>query len=1382
MTWDTQIINNHQTDVNGTKLAAGARTLLRGIHDVAVVVGSIGVVQLTEPGTDDFHKYVGSTWAIKVLAKNYVRYYGYEGGPTIVLTINADDTFSIPDQNNHSFTGIPIARPALAQFAGVYRTDTQWYGDFFSPLIINQDGTISLGPSGKRCRIAPQYDSAAGSVFIDWTSYKDTRFTTRFSITGSGSAISLSGGLNPRPQDGPVNFSGALANDQTEAFHEFVLTDEFPLFFDGSPRRPLSFIGPEALACSTGININTPDYFRLVPLDVQDSSKGYRLWCNGFYASSADTRWLGSRCISGTTDLTAAMVFKPTFPSSRLVKLNTLGYVSPWSRDPPLTAPLLAADRTGAAETLIVNDGSASWYTTLTLPTAATSRSISRTKTVHARWHYLLLSVDIPLHLTQGSWLQSSSGSFLTPGGDGTTLFHFAPVDANVYQKGYRLSCGGDYVAGTSLLQGRTCVKFSANVQDADVFMLRIVSDSTFVVQNTTTLRSLSLPIDQNGQVLSIVDYLLPGDRGAYGGAYQIFQLPTWSTRLLQMAYLNTTEDFCLQWPSNNKIVCATTTGTLSLATAESIIDKLAATVSVTVQVPTARHSGYLVIVGGSKYIKFAGSGMPPTLVNDPTQATPLCAIRHGGSSLSFWHCMSNHVLSSTDGNAVTFVELNDPMATEPLWTVTQALEHSHAELLRFASDDPTPTRSLNDTVYLKPIVNMLKTGQSGKRGCTWNVSFNNTLPPDWLVSTPNHPFIPYVNFEQRVLDPNATNDFKLKAQSAGDPVDPKHPAVPLNSSITAPGGSPLVLKAGHSYQIYEKIYKVITSAEKFVDFMTLLSMPTGEFLVAIRNAITFLSKKPQAQNITIRFLFGNSSAPPSSNSNSTTEVLQALVRDVTSSNMKVYVGYANGSPFGWSHTKLVAADGNMALVGGHNCWSDDYLGDNPVQDVSMLLSGLAATDAHQYADCMWDTLVKDSWTVEFPTYGFEVINYPIDVVPETRTSIVSFTMPNMVIQTAYNALPISRAFAVAVGEQKHVSGRTSGTGVPVLSVARDLRADWGTAASDQAFNVLIDSASTSIHISAQMMKNDRKQYGFDVPGPDWNDEFMNALARALVRGVSVKIFMSNASLGSGTSGKDGYQGDPPGEVVGQLQGRIIGKTPSEIGTIISSRLKVQSFPPATTWGFSPTDDGCKNHAKMMVIDSCAVSIGSQNFYPTSWARLAEYTYIFEDATRATEVIRNLFTPMENWCLSPPPPPAQQPPPTSYTVSITSLYCVHVSDDDSWNPFLSDQTNYEPEDEIYLKRDSDGKIWPDGRYQNFNTGKSVVITNVLFTVKDSKVVISVWDQDWLSPDDHLGDFEFDPTYLVAHVAQGQVYSSFIEGAMDGSGSGRYQLSYNARRA
>jgi hypothetical protein len=68
----------------------------------------------------------------------------------------------------------------------------------------------------------------------------------------------------------------------------------------------------------------------------------------------------------------------------------------------------------------------------------------------------------------------------------------------------------------------------------------------------------------------------------------------------------------------------------------------------------------------------------------------------------------------------------------------------------------------------------------------------------------------------------------------------------------------------------------------------------------------------------------------------------------------RILVGACKQKPLSWNHSKIVAADGERAIVGGHNLWSAHYIGQNPVNDVSGLIEGSAVAAAHRFCDQLW--------------------------------------------------------------------------------------------------------------------------------------------------------------------------------------------------------------------------------------------------------------------------------------------------------------------------------------------------------------------------------------------------------------------------------------------
>ncbi|WP_205519064.1 hypothetical protein [Streptomyces olivoreticuli] len=65
-----------------------------------------------------------------------------------------------------------------------------------------------------------------------------------------------------------------------------------------------------------------------------------------------------------------------------------------------------------------------------------------------------------------------------------------------------------------------------------------------------------------------------------------------------------------------------------------------------------------------------------------------------------------------------------------------------------------------------------------------------------------------------------------------------------------------------------------------------------------------------------------------------------------------------------WNHSKIIVADATEVLAGGHNLNMDLFLSYPPVHDLSVVVHGPAAADAHTYLDKMW-ACGKDLLAVE---------------------------------------------------------------------------------------------------------------------------------------------------------------------------------------------------------------------------------------------------------------------------------------------------------------------------------------------------------------------------------------------------------------------------------
>ena len=99
----------------------------------------------------------------------------------------------------------PPETPAVAEWAGVYNTETQWWGGYYSPLIITADGKMFID----QFEIDYEFDQGENRLTFDWQDIKEYRAKGNivFSVNDADEMV-FSGSINPRAQDGPVGYSG----------------------------------------------------------------------------------------------------------------------------------------------------------------------------------------------------------------------------------------------------------------------------------------------------------------------------------------------------------------------------------------------------------------------------------------------------------------------------------------------------------------------------------------------------------------------------------------------------------------------------------------------------------------------------------------------------------------------------------------------------------------------------------------------------------------------------------------------------------------------------------------------------------------------------------------------------------------------------------------------------------------------------------------------------------------------------------------------------------------------------------------------------------------------------------------------------------------------
>lgn len=217
-------------------------------------------------------------------------------------------------------------------------------------------------------------------------------------------------------------------------------------------------------------------------------------------------------------------------------------------------------------------------------------------------------------------------------------------------------------------------------------------------------------------------------------------------------------------------------------------------------------------------------------------------------------------------------------------------------------------------------VIDTLSATHASSKQKTWNVTEGNALSPGWLLQTPLATTWG-ASVRDLVVSPacdpakdaRCDRDFRiLRCATQADCTSGGLCAI-VQSTVARASDTPRALCVGHADAMYEHVYQVITSAERFVD-VTSLSPPDGRFEAAIRNALTRLAGKNKS--ITVRLLFG--SYPGAAVD--TSAVLASLTRDLpVGSPLRVSVGAYRYNLDSWNHSKIVSADGTTAIVGGMN-------------------------------------------------------------------------------------------------------------------------------------------------------------------------------------------------------------------------------------------------------------------------------------------------------------------------------------------------------------------------------------------------------------------------------------------------------------------------------
>lgn len=500
--------------------------------------------------------------------------------------------------------------------------------------------------------------------------------------------------------------------------------------------------------------------------------------------------------------------------------------------------------------------------------------------------------------------------------------------------------------------------------------------------------------------------------------------------------------------------------------------------------------------------------------------------------------------------------------------------------------------------------------------GATYDLTDGNSLPPGWLVQSPTRwgrraADLPFYSLDCPGCDPDVgLPACRSDADCAnGGTCAPTWP-VPASSSA-APTTRPKVC-FGHSDALLLPVHDLVAGARSTVDIAALQPVPGTRFLAALRAGLRALAAG--GRPVRVRLIVGHY-PPAGADAAALLSSLTAGLRDVPGARLTVSVAVMRSCTadqacrsFSWPHAKFIAVDGNEVLAGGHNLWSEDYLVDQPVHDLSMRLRGPAAASASRFADRLWQFVCANlARKPEVQLAGFA--SAPADADP---------ACPAML------APPPSPA--------------TARGGVAMLAVGRlgaGITRDFANQ-SELARDLAFAAARRTIRLSQQ-------DIGFRLGRSDtlFPESTLDRLLDFIEqRDGHVYIVLSNRDA-AGNTGLS-YANDVGFAALARhlremVQKRIdardptaryrIATGPDPVNALLCSHVHLAPlrFGPDASW---PHGRAIANHAKLWMVDDRLFYIGSDNVYPVN---LQEFGYIVDDRRAAAEVLDAYWTPLWQW-------------------------------------------------------------------------------------------------------------------------------------------------------
>eukprot|EP00928_Gymnodinium_smaydae_P034072 TRINITY_DN24228_c0_g2_i1.p1 TRINITY_DN24228_c0_g2~~TRINITY_DN24228_c0_g2_i1.p1 ORF type:complete len:554 (-),score=41.48 TRINITY_DN24228_c0_g2_i1:153-1814(-) len=484
-------------------------------------------------------------------------------------------------------------------------------------------------------------------------------------------------------------------------------------------------------------------------------------------------------------------------------------------------------------------------------------------------------------------------------------------------------------------------------------------------------------------------------------------------------------------------------------------------------------------------------------------------------------------------------------------------------------------------TPYLDAIQARMRQVAPKAEGKLWQLSRGNTLRPSWLFQTPD--CWGYEDPDKSCGRHNSLGALALARQIRDD----------IASATT---WIDLTTLARHADIAYGMFHEAIVEGIR----QALIKSPNVTIRILGGTAIRQSPDVPKAYADRLREDLGNYSA----------------VAHIFVAGIEPYIGYS------WNHAKMVAVDGRVAIVGGHNLYGDDYGGDHPVVDESMRIEGPAVIQAHRLANILWGFACEHE-----SSHNAKVTRFPASTDAPCPEAFAQ-TSEAEIVDGNVSVLSLA-SLGYGITSFDNTSGAPEPAGDPSAACTRFHRDYYNDDAQFSVDNpdiearrALIQSARESVFLAQQDLLFDYcNWWDFGFVSATYDARLFDILASKLRDGVRITIVTSTPTTEGDTKGYSymARMSEITNILLRKLSQQNVPR--NDAISLLCANLSLASVRIAhnkTQWA---SGVAFGQHAKVIAVDDAAFYIGSHNLYPTT---LQEFGYIVEDKS-AVSHLKNAF-------------------------------------------------------------------------------------------------------------------------------------------------------------